>query len=441
MVNNFGNQKKFFQINTKPAWFCVENLIFVLMLGFMLPITLSVSFTNSGILYIYPSMFVYIVLGILFLSCLRNKAVLKHRLVLNYLALCVEYVIAFLYRLVSGGDYTNSLMTFFWTIMPVSVFLLLYIGKLNAEKVSSNLYWAMTVTNITSVIYHLLIIKTIRSTFFENVNNLVFYCILSVFINTFYYMNISKKFSIFYIFNMCYCFFVLIMSGSRGGFLCGIFLAIYYVIFCFFHRELRKPIGLMFLAETVIIVIFLSTNLYYCRSFVERSMQIFGFSRSVEMAQEIKNEKSDDEIVESMLDSVKEGNTDEVMAYNDLSRLKMWRNAIDEVKKAPLIGTGKVVVFRSVDGGQLPHNFILEYCIIYGGIGLILWGMLAIQVIVDAYKKKQRGRFRYLMWFLFFTMMFSFVEPTLSNAVGPFLVWCGLGIFLLAAPDNVSTAV
>lgn len=434
-------------MDKKHSWLCLENLIFAVIIGFMLPISFSVSFTHSGILRVYPSMLVYIILGIFLLIYLREKEIRKNKLVLNYLALCMMYVFAFLYRYATGGDCVSSLYVFFWTIMPVSIFLLIYAGKLNYLKVSINLYWSMTVTNIVSTIYHLFVLKALRSNFYENVNNVVFYCIAGVFIYIFYYKNISKKFSFFYIFNVFYSFFVLIMSGSRLGFLCGILLAVYCVGLCIFSRELRMPTGLALLLEAVICAIFLSTNLYYCQSLVNRGIMIFGISENMDKIAEIKENKgnkgsieskeeenkedklSDDEIISAIEEQVKEGNTDAVMVYNDLGRIQMWENAIDEIKKAPLIGTGKIAVFRTADGGQLPHNFILEYWLIYGGMGLILWIVLMIQIIINTYKRTQIRNFIAFLLFAAFSCAYSFAEPTLSNAFGPFLVWCGFGLY------------
>lgn len=133
----------------------------------------------------------------------------------------------------------------------------------------------------------------------------------------------------------------------------------------------------------------------------------------------------------------KEGDIESVQVLNDMTRILMWRSAITEIKKSPLIGTGKIGIYRTPDGSQGAHNFFLEYWLVFGGIGVLIWIFLITYILFVLWTKTIQNRklFCYTLLMLASAMAFSCVEPTLSNTFGPFIVWCTLGILLAYADE------
>ena len=153
---------------------------------------------------------------------------------------------------------------------------------------------------------------------------------------------------------------------------------------------------------------------------------------------ESKNFAVDDNIGESTLiqDAIKKanqnGDAEAVQVLNDMGRIFMWKSAVNEIKKSPLIGTGLIGIYKTAEGSQTAHNFLLEYWLAFGGIGVLIWIIFIVQILILIYKKTSRNRayFFYILLVLFSAAAFSFVEPTLSSAVGPFIVWCSLGVLV-----------
>ena len=122
----------------------------------------------------------------------------------------------------------------------------------------------------------------------------------------------------------------------------------------------------------------------------------------------------------------------EILKLNDVGRFSWWKEAMKEIKKSPFVGTGIVTVGNNgLGSNQAAHNFILEYWLIYGGIGLFFWILFVLNILINGIKGLKRAGYRdriiFLTVFIILVCAYSFVQPTLVSAVGPLLVWSSLG--------------
>lgn len=417
--------------------FKVEYLIGIILMSFLFPIQIPVTFTGMGILTIYFAVILYIFPALLFLYKLFKHKLWKEKIVITYLGICIWYLFLFIYRFATKQYFYHSLEMAFWVIVPVSFFILLIFDELDYLKTIKSLFYAISFVNVYLFIYHVFIIKQLRSSMLGNINIVVFFCIISIFISSYYYLNLStqKIDSFLYVFNMFYSLFAVLLSGSRAGVLVGVssflLLAIYYIR----NKKFRKSIFITILLTAVVISYFVSTNIYGSRFYLARG---FNYSTIGTSISESKNFAVDDNIGESTLiqDAIKKanqnGDAEAVQVLNDMGRIFMWKSAVNEIKKSPLIGTGLIGIYKTAEGSQTAHNFLLEYWLAFGGIGVLIWIIFIVQILILIYKKTSRNRayFFYILLVLFSAAAFSFVEPTLSSAVGPFIVWCSLGVLV-----------
>lgn len=434
---------------------CIEDIIFWAMIGFAFPLSIKTNLTNSGIINVYVTMFLYVFIGVFFLKTIIKKGKQEIKIVINYLALCVWYIITLFYRYFTGGAWSASLLICFWTIIPVTIYILMLVQALDCKKVCVRLYWAMTLLNFFSCIYSFLIVKSLRTDFLGNINMVVYYSVLGMFIYTFCYLKSDGKINrLVYIFNMSYSISVVLFSGSRAGVLTGAFTVIMLIVIYAKNKKVMKSLGVVSLIAIVLLFLSLGTNFYWSRDMLFRGLNLRTLSESVDISKKdgkteqeggkTEQEKITDVKLNQLIEEASvSGNTEQVMVLNDVGRIMMWENAIKEVKKAPLMGTGTVAVYRTAEGGQLPHNVILEYWLAYGGVGFLLWIILAFQVLYRAFKKclSDRKALFLILAYIVAAMMFSMVEPTMSNTFGAFLFWCGVGIFSMTEENGIIGSV
>lgn len=413
--------------------FCIEDIFFWVMLGFAFPVIFKTSLTHTGIIYVYISMLLYLFFGLFFLKVIIKTGKQEIKIIVSYLAICVWYAITLVYRYFTGGAWSASLQVCFWTIIPVTIYILMLMNVFDSKKVCARLYWAMTLLNFCSCIYCLIIVRSIRTDFLGNINMVVYFSVLGMFIYTFYYSNSNGRMNgLIYIFNMSYSVSVVLFSGSRAGVLTGVLALVLVVSLYIKNKKVMKSLGVVSLIMIIILFIALTTNFYGSKGLFFRGLNLGTISESLTSSKEnvIADEHELNDLMEKASTS---GNAEQVMVLNDIGRIMMWQNAVKEIKKAPLIGTGIVTVYRTSDGGQLPHNVILEYWLTYGGIGLLLWVVLAVQILYKVFKKclSDRKRLLFILAYIATAMMYSMVEPTMTNTFGAFLFWCGVGIFSL----------
>ncbi len=426
-----------------------EYLLGIAMIGFMFPIHLKVGFTNMGIFNFYVSMPIFLLFAFIFLYKSVKFNFWKKKIVLTYLALCGWYCVAFFFRFITKQYFYQSLEIAFWSLAPISVFILLLHGYLNYNKVCSSMFYAISFIDIFSFIYHVFYLNQLRSELLGNINMLVFFNIFSIYLSCFYYyMNTPNKINtLFFIVNMFYSLFVIILSGSRAGVLIGLSSYIFLLIFLGRTKKFRKVLGIVIFLSLFIISYFALADICGSRYLIQRGFNYSTIGTSISESKNIGADVEGDENVEAIQNAIqeamqaasKEGDIKSIQILNDMTRISMWKNAITEIRKSPIIGTGKVGIYRTPDGSQTAHNFFLEYWLVFGGIGIIIWITLIIQILFILWKKTVQNRplFCYTLLFLASTMIFSCVEPTLSNTFGPFIVWCTLGI-LIAYADKVN---
>lgn len=426
----------------------IDAFFFFAMLGFAFPLTIKTSLTGSGIISIYISQLIYILCGIYFFIQVFRERKIKDKTIMTYLLLCAWYVFVTIWRYLNGNAWYASLQVCFWTIIPIAIYILISMKKLDYKKACTGLYYAMSILNALYFVYHIIIIGQLRSTFLGNINMIVFYSILGMYIYTFYYLQLNTNANkLLYVFNMEHSFFIILFSGSRAGVLVGV--ASIFVLFILHMRNNRfvKSFVITVFMMIIIMVLSLTTNFCWSRDMFFRGTNLGTVSESIMVsmgktdldAQRLSNVMQDaskvqnEQQLDSMIQSASEsGNTQDVLALNDVGRIMMWKNAMEEIKKSPLVGTGVIGVYRSLNGNQLPHNVILEYWLTYGGIGVLLWVILAIEVLCDIFKRNwnEKKNLLYIVSYIIIAMAYSMVQPTMSNTFGPLLFWCGIGIFL-----------
>lgn len=426
----------------------IDAFFFFAMLGFAFPLTIKTSLTGSGIISIYISQLIYILCGIYFFVQVFRERKIKDKIIMTYLLLCAWYVFVTIWRYLNGNAWYASLQVCFWTIIPVAIYILITMKKLDYKKICTGLYYAMSILNAVYFVYHIIIIGHLRSMFLGNINLIVFYSILGMYIYTFYYLQLNTNANkLLYIFNMEHSFFIILFSGSRAGVLVGV--VSLFVLFILHMRNNRfvKSFVITVFTMLIIMVLSLTTNFCYSRDMFFRGTNLETVSKSImvsigktdysdqeidnvmQNALDVENEQHLDELIQNASES---GNAQDVLVLNDVGRIMMWENAVKEIKKSPLVATGVIGVYRSLNGNQLPHNIILEYWLTYGGIGILLWVILATEVLFDIFKKNwnEKKKLLYIVSYIIIAMTYSMVQPTMSNTFGPLLFWCGIGIFL-----------
>ncbi|MEG1437338.1 MAG: O-antigen ligase family protein, partial [Oscillospiraceae bacterium] len=73
-------------------------------------------------------------------------------------------------------------------------------------------------------------------------------------------------------------------------------------------------------------------------------------------------------------------------------RFSAWKQAIEDIKKAPLMGIGLQQYECVSNDGILtvviqPHNFILEYVLSSGILGFLLWTFMIASPVFLSFKK------------------------------------------------------
>lgn len=421
----------------------IKYIIFVVMvLSLLIPFNLSTSLTNSGIVKVYLANFIYLYFfGILFFVCLRKWKEFERntkKQLLLYTCIGIIYFIVMIVRFLLSTSFYKSLEMFFWTYMAISMFFLVRLEILQREKFTRVLFVSITAINVVSFIYHILIVRSLRSEYLGNINIIVFFSIIGGFVNFIYAFNCKKVNSFWVFFNVFYYTYVFIVSGSRAGLVLGGITTVFLLLYSYHKKILKKEISFGIFFAIIIATICIYFNFYYSRDLFLRGSNLGTIGDS------IKDAKNSDEITYDAVERLteisenvdvdeytKEERLNEILKLNDVGRFSWWKEAIKEIKKSPLIGTGVVTVGNNgLGSNQAAHNFILEYWLIYGGIGIFFWMLFVLNILIDGIIRLKRAgysdRIVFLIAFMVLVCAYSFVQPTLVSAVGPLLVWSSL---------------
>lgn len=426
-------------------------LFFILIVSFVFPINLATGLTNSGIVVLYLANFIYIYFFIYnLIQIIRRINKLDHKtkeLVAIYFLIGIEYIFITVVRFLSKQYYYKSFVMCFWIVMPLSLFFLVINKNIDRKKFLITLYYSMSTINILSIIYHLFIARAFKTEFLGNVNIVIFCALIGLILNILYGIEIKNKKSILIIFNFAYYIFIVSISGSRAGFIIGSLAVLGVVLYSVIVKRLKKEIILGLLIGTFISFISIISNFYYSRDLFFRGINLSTISSSLD---EFSTGNINIDEINQIMQNISENNTEndekkqqEILLYNDVGRLLYWKEAIKEIKKSPLIGTGNITVGDNGQGsGQTAHNFILEYWLVFGGIGLILWIVYVILVIRNIIKinlkHKGRGNIYLIFFFLFLVCGYSLLQPTMVSSIGPTLVWSMLAVFYSKESNNDS---
>ena len=408
------------------------SLLFILIVAFVFPISVPVKFTNSGILVLYISNFVYVIFGVVALVKIIknvNRICISERLcIFIYFLIGTLYFIVTIVRYLRTLYYYKSFEMFFWTMMPLLLFFLIINGFMDRKKTLIAIFYALSFINILSVIYHLFIAKAFKTEFLNNVNILVFCCIIGLFFNALY--SEIKKNSVIIVMNWVYYIFMIFVSGSRAGIVFGLLAIIGLLLYSLNKKKMKIDFFIGIIIAAILLMLSILFNFHYSRDLFLRGTNLSTISASIN---EFSDKNAEINEINDIIQDISENRNDsqdKVMVLNDVGRLLYWKAAIQEIEKAPLLGTGNITVGDNGQGsGQTAHNFILEYWLIFGGIGLLLWIILLVMILKNMIKKAKSISDTYIIFlFMFLICGYSFLQPTLVSAIGPTLVWLFWGV-------------
>jgi O-antigen ligase len=243
------------------------------------------------------------------------------------------------------------------------------------------------------------------------------------------------------IFNLVYSLIIIIISGSRSGVLIGGLSFVASIILGI--RRSKKVImtyTISLILSILISLIMVTTNWYSAGDMFFRATTLNTLTKTVSsLNMDITIEEASNKIV-NISKQIESNNTDnnsdgqeQILIYNDLSRILLWKNALSEIKKSPIMGTG-VISFKVSDDyypSQSAHNFILEYALTFGGMGLLIWIVFFLNLIIGSYKMVRGEKKRPFLWLLIsilFICGYSLLQPTLSMPAVTSITWLIVGV-------------
>lgn len=424
---------------------CKENIIPAIvaigLVTFIWPITIKIGLTGSGKFSFY--IFDLVMLGLcgynLYGVVRDKKQYFKFKLggcvEGFYYIILIEYVVCTVFRLINGYSFYNSFEMCFRTLAPLSLAIYIFKEPISFKVWLRYIDYAIAFINLYSVCIHLFVYKSVRSDFLMNVNMHAFFCLVGLFINSlaFYYQNKNWIYRVIFVFNMVYSLCIFCVVGSRATSTLGI-LATVLIIVVFAKKPYTKYYIIAGILAMFLVLIMWIFNFGGCRALMIRG---FNLETIVGVVENEDLEKGyEDENEENISDMIDEDNAVKAsLVSSDEARISFWSGGFREIKKEPIFGTGKVGVGTSKDGNQGAHNFILEYWLIYGGIGFMMWSVFVIvylkNVVKASMKEKRRMLIFGLFGLLFVALGFSCFQVSMVTTFGSLMVW--LGVFFYSA--------
>lgn len=425
-----------------------QVVLFVLLVGFCFPIPISTEYTSSGIIILYLSDFLAVVLVILSTISVyrdRNQKDAWHKMramtCVFFWILVVWCVILTIYRFLADMVFYKAFMNFFRTSVPVCA-----MGAvLQKDKIKNNI----VVLNVSlSVIFIVVMItnlvnNTVVTDILINRNMVVYICILGIFTSALllFYGQCSTMQKISIAFNTVFSIVYCITSGSRMGAYVSIF-SIVGIALIFFRKKTFLLYALYSLSAALIISIMMYTHICDAHFWVLRGFNINTVATSISAENNTDISDSSDKKYVDLLQSIRneektgeELSQEEILIINDIGRIEAWKNGIQRIRENPFFGTGDISVFKSEGGNQSSHNFLIDYAITYGLVGLVLWVIFVLVMIVPILKKatwKERG----LILFVLSTIFgMALLQPFLTTCIGPYVAW--LLLYLLCGRVSI----
>lgn len=211
-------------------------------------------------------------------------------------------------------------------------------------------------------------------------NIMVYNCVVIAFLPQLFiilYKSERQKDKMFSIINIMITVIFVTLSGSRSAayVIWVIFFMSVIALITLRHRTAWFQCMVMILIIPATIAVLYQINILGARSALDRSF-FFHISETNVVRQEVNLP-----IQQNLeLTEVSRG-----IMESDNMRKELWQNAIKEIKKEPVIGTGITYFdnhFGSIVLQQSAHNVILEIWLVFGGLGLAVYLLLMIMIIV-----------------------------------------------------------
>lgn len=361
-------------------------------------------------------LFLYFLLAIFF-GIKLVKDYFYHKYTLYTAAFHIFFIYCFFVitiRLITGGEVKN---TIYWTIIMLgSISVAEFV--LNSYKSEPNQIETVindfTTFGLFVVAYKILyVIHLYKVIPYDPLNTNKECCIMLITIpcSVLGYLMYGRK---RYIIGILLFSFVILYSGSRGGFLLLVF---EFVMICalLFKNHYKTAEWLLFIILFVIIFSgAIILNVGNIQDYIIRALGTF-IRKSSMMSTVIEN-----------------------ISRSDAGRNELYEMGYMEFMKSPLFGTG-VVYFRQTISGmgefnQSAHNFILETLDCFGLLGLIQ--LIAIYVLVTIKMPKYNRCKSYFVILSLAFFGYSMVEPFLYDPF-VFLTYCiAVVIFKFACKDK-----
>lgn len=427
----------------------IEKLIFIIIVGFCFPIALKASIASSGTIPIYLSDFAFAALALLTVKIMLKRKYRLHTLegicFYFFMIISIWYLIATIYRYVTGYGFYKSFAAFYRSAVPVC-FGAAILGDNNQKRI-------IAISNIgLSIVFLLKIITDLywnstQNDFLINRNVVVYVAVITLFLSEMvWHIHVKTKFlAVCSIANTSYSILFLLISGSRLG-AYALIVALVCILLAWRDKIILKRYLVCFGIAAIFLGIILYTDFSNSRYYISRSFNLNTISKSIEVVDNLN--LADKEIMEDFseeiaLDDKKTSamTQDEILVANDSGRFVYWIKGIEKIKMEPLFGTGELSVSVSKEfGGQAPHNFLLEYSIIYGLVGLSAWTFFVLMYIFISLKKMSIPYVIMFISALGLALGMAFFQPFLCTGICPFITW--LLLFLLSGsttieePDN-----
>lgn len=409
----------------------LHTLLYLCYLGGLYPIIIKSSLTNSGIINVYVSYGILLILWCyvyyVWIGKRREYNKIYNHLMMVYLLIGMSYAIITLIRLIRGDTFYKSIQMAVEIFFPVCIFMIIILKQIEWKEMLKILLNISTLINLYVVC--VIISKGFRSNIPFNTNTVVLLAIINLFY--FGFLTKTKTRILLIIFNISCAIIVILFSGSRTGF----YLGITCCLLVFLINKNKKILSIAFLSACALSMVIYATDFGYSQSLTERATNIGSLSAASD------NTSSDttvnfEEIDQKLEDAVSNKDSDQILVASDMLRILLWKNAIYEIKKAPIIGTGEISFYTSPNSPQqTAHNFILEYALVFGDIGLFLWFIIAITILISyLYKNKNKCIQSKLQLPLFAASVcaFSMLQPTLSTLMITMFFWSIMGIFYVS---------
>lgn len=422
------------QVKNKWVDFFQIVLCMVLVLGAQLSFSISNSSGVSGSSKVFVVELIVIAFGfyVVFINQLIRKKIresskLSRSIFIMLLTFVAYYVVYFIYRIVTRQSLTGSLYLARVVVETGIIFLSLDYFKVKSSNVLKGLFLVGLISSLWQIFILFTQDGVIRGSIVlgnSNVYNLFMMMIIPALIYTINHQKDNWKWLNLSV--LVVSIPVILLTGSRAGFVVLLFMIIMSVLLLMSDVLVKKRIlvslgVLMYTLVSIVGINFFGSQI--SKNNVSRSISIpYELVMKVMNKKEvIPDEKKDYSKVD--LKNSYQFNEEEYVAATagkSNSYRKEWNGlAKDSIMRNPvnfLFGSGMSVVHTSVSGYQTPHNFILQFMLPFGLIGLIICFALIFAPLVSGLKL---GRMRFLLLAMtyFPVLVISLNQPLLGNMV------------------------